>query len=117
MTVDSNMADDVNGAVRNPSASTPPRLIVGISGASGVAYGVRTLEALRELGFVNDTAVANTIARQLRIPFIDFSKIVVDPEVAQIIPEAVSRKYKVLALMGVIGSEVPLSATLTSRVE
>jgi len=26
-------------------------------------------------------------------------------------------KYKVLALMGVIGSEVPLSATLTSRVE
>ena len=26
-------------------------------------------------------------------------------------------KYKVLALMGIIGSEVPLSATLTSRVE
>ncbi len=40
------MAEDVNGAVRNP----PRRLIVGISGASGITYGVRALEALRELG-------------------------------------------------------------------
>jgi len=40
------LAEDVNGAVRNP----PRRLIVGISGASGITYGVRALEALRELG-------------------------------------------------------------------
>ncbi|MFN3667728.1 MAG: UbiX family flavin prenyltransferase [Brevundimonas sp.] len=32
------------------SGSTPARLIVGISGASGVTYGVRVLDALRELG-------------------------------------------------------------------
>ncbi|MBF0663983.1 MAG: UbiX family flavin prenyltransferase [Brevundimonas sp.] len=44
------MADDVNAAVRNPSPSSPRRMVVGISGASGAAYGVRTLEALRELG-------------------------------------------------------------------
>ena len=44
------MAEDVNGAVRNLSSTTPDRLIVGISGASGVTYGVRVLEALRELG-------------------------------------------------------------------
>ena len=44
------MAEDVNGAVRNPSGSTHARLIVGISGASGVTYGVRMLDALRELG-------------------------------------------------------------------
>lgn len=44
------MAEDVNRAVRNPSGSTPARLIVGISGASGVTYGVRVLDALRELG-------------------------------------------------------------------
>ncbi len=50
MTVDPNMADDVNGAVRNPPPAPPSRLIVGISGASGVIYGVRTLDALRELG-------------------------------------------------------------------
>ena len=40
------MAEDVNGAVRN----LPARLVVGISGASGVTYGVRALDALRELG-------------------------------------------------------------------
>jgi 4-hydroxy-3-polyprenylbenzoate decarboxylase len=40
------LAEDVNGAVRN----LPRRLVVGISGASGVTYGVRALDALRELG-------------------------------------------------------------------
>ncbi|RZJ02472.1 MAG: UbiX family flavin prenyltransferase [Brevundimonas sp.] len=40
----------MNGAVRNLSGSNANRLIVGISGASGVTYGVRTLDALRELG-------------------------------------------------------------------
>jgi 4-hydroxy-3-polyprenylbenzoate decarboxylase len=44
------LAEDVNGAVRNPSGAIPTRLIVGISGASGVIYGVRMLDALRELG-------------------------------------------------------------------
>ena len=41
------MAEAVKGAARNPSGSAPQRLIVGISGASGVTYGVRVLDALR----------------------------------------------------------------------
>ena len=36
----------MNGAVRNP----PSRLVVGISGASGVIYGSRVLDALSDLG-------------------------------------------------------------------
>jgi len=32
------------------TASEPPRLIVGVSGASGVVYGLRVLDACRDLG-------------------------------------------------------------------
>lgn len=45
-TLDPEMAEDVNGAIR----SHPPRIVVGISGASGVIHGARTLDALAELG-------------------------------------------------------------------
>ncbi|SFS80656.1 4-hydroxy-3-polyprenylbenzoate decarboxylase [Brevundimonas viscosa] len=48
------MAEDVNGAV--PDA--PRRLVVGISGASGVIYGVRMLDALRELGIESHLVVS-----------------------------------------------------------
>jgi len=47
------MDQDVNGAVRNP----PPRLVVGISGASGVIYGARVLDALAELGIESHLVV------------------------------------------------------------
>ncbi|MFZ5763334.1 MAG: GspE/PulE family protein [Thermodesulfobacteriota bacterium] len=64
----------------------------------GNEHDIKLGEALRALGFVNETAVARTIAKQLKIPFVDFDKIVVDPEVARLIPEMVARKYKVIAL-------------------
>jgi 4-hydroxy-3-polyprenylbenzoate decarboxylase len=40
------LVQDVNLAISNP----PRRIVVGISGASGVTYGVRVLDALRDLG-------------------------------------------------------------------
>lgn len=52
------MAEDVNGAVRNLSSPVPNRLVVGISGASGAVYGVRTLDALRELGVESHLVVS-----------------------------------------------------------
>lgn len=47
------MADDVNVAVETP----PRRLVVGVSGASGVIHGVRVLDALRELGIESHLVV------------------------------------------------------------
>lgn len=45
--LDSKKADVVNSTDRTP---TPSRLVVGISGASGVIYGARVLDALSDLG-------------------------------------------------------------------
>ena len=42
-----------------------PRLIVGISGASGAVYGVRALEAIRELGIESHLVVTKAAALTL----------------------------------------------------
>lgn len=47
------------------SSSTPERIIVGISGASGVIYGVRLLEILREFGF--ETHLVMTKSAQITL--------------------------------------------------
>jgi type IV pilus assembly protein PilB len=60
--------------------------------------GIKLGMALQSLGFVNEVAVARTLAAQLHIPFVDLKKIVIDPEIVTIIPEMVARKNKVLAL-------------------
>jgi len=49
-TLEPQLAEVVSGAAENLTGNAPRRLIVGISGASGVTYGVRVLDALRELG-------------------------------------------------------------------
>lgn len=43
----------------------PPRVVVGISGASGVVYGVRALDALRELGVESHLVVSRAAALTL----------------------------------------------------
>ena len=55
------MADPVNRAV----SETPARVVVGISGASGAVYGVRTLEALTELGVETHLVVSRAAALTL----------------------------------------------------
>ncbi len=46
----------MNGAVGTP-AGPPDRIVVGVSGASGVIHGVRVLDALRELGIESHLVV------------------------------------------------------------
>ena len=60
------------------SKTEPSRLIVGISGASGVAYGLRALDACRELGvethLVLSRAAALTIAQETDLTVSDVQK-------------------------------------------
>jgi type IV pilus assembly protein PilB len=60
--------------------------------------GIKLGNALQRLGFVNETDIARTLSRQLRIPFVDLDKIVIDPELARLIPEMLARKHKVIAI-------------------
>ncbi len=46
------------------SSSIPDRLVVGISGASGVTFGIRALERLREAGV--ETHLVMTDAMDIR---------------------------------------------------
>ncbi len=64
----------------------------------GRSEGLKLGNALQRLGFVNETDIARTLSRQLRIPFVDLAKIVIDPELARIIPETLARKHKVIAI-------------------
>ncbi len=66
--------------------------------AHGKDKNIKLGQALQELGFVNDIAVAKTLAKQLNIPFVDLEKIVIDPEIVSSIPELIARKHKVIAL-------------------
>ncbi len=75
---------------------TPTQLQQGLN--YGRERDLKLGESLRELGFVNDLAVARTLAKQLKIPYADFDKVVIDPEVVRIIPESISRKFKLIAI-------------------
>ena len=44
----------------------PDRLVVGVTGASGVVYGVRTLEALAELGVESHLVISRSAALTLK---------------------------------------------------
>lgn len=57
--------------------STPARLVVGVSGASGVAYGLRALDACRELGveshLIFSKAAALTLAQETSLSLAEVS--------------------------------------------
>lgn len=59
-------------------ASDRPRLIVGITGASGVVYGLRALDACRELGveshLVFSRAAALTLSQETELSMADVNK-------------------------------------------
>lgn len=55
-------------------------------------------EILVDLGLVNKAQIQSSLAKKLGIPFVDLQKFDISPEVINIIPENLVRKYSVLPL-------------------
>ncbi len=56
----------VDGGSVKVANSQAPRMVVGISGASGILYGVRALDALKELGVETHLVVSRAAALTLK---------------------------------------------------
>ncbi|HEY2357276.1 MAG TPA: UbiX family flavin prenyltransferase [Phenylobacterium sp.] len=84
--------------------SEQPRLVVGISGASGIVYGLRALDACRELGIeshlVMSRAAALTLAQETQLSVADVNdKADVVHKVADIGAAIASGSFKTLGMI------------------
>jgi len=55
-------------------------------------------DTLIDLGFISEPQLLRFLAQQLNIPFLDITQRRIDPEQAQLIPEAYARRYRALVL-------------------
>ena len=64
------------------------------------AEGIKTKigDALIDLGYIDETAYAKTIAEQVRLPFVDIDKYDISLAAANKIPVGVAKKYTILAI-------------------
>jgi type IV pilus assembly protein PilB len=60
--------------------------------------GVSIEKALDKLGFISEIVIAQVFAETMGVPFIDLSDYLIDPEVIQMVPEKIARKYKIIPL-------------------
>ncbi len=71
----------------------------------GRSKGLKLGEALEELGLVNEEQVTKALARQLNLPQVDLSKVVIDSSLREVVPEMLARKY-ILIPIGKKGGEL-----------
>ena len=81
-----------------------PRLVVGVSGASGIVYGVRALDACRELGveshLVLSKAAALTLSQESRLSVADLNaKAEVVHKVSDITAAIASGSFRTLGMI------------------
>lgn len=53
---------------------------------------------LIEMGFVEENTLLSLLSKQLDIPFVDLKQFQFDPELIQLLPEAVARRHRVIIL-------------------
>lgn len=60
--------------------------------------GLPVERILLKLGLVGEEDLVSLRAEELNVPFIDLANYLVDPEIVKLIPEQVSRKYRLMPL-------------------
>ncbi len=60
--------------------------------------GSRLGSTLIELGYIDEDTLLNTLARQLHVPFVELKNFKLKPEVIQVLPETLARRFKAIPL-------------------
>ncbi len=66
--------------------------------AEGKKRNLRLGAALASLGIISEDNILNALSSQIELKKIDLSKIIVDPAVGRILPEVLSRQFKMVAV-------------------
>ena len=61
-------------------------------------HGRKLGAMLIDLGFIEEEQLLMFLAQQLNIPFFDLTKITIQPQAVQLLPEAYARRYRALAV-------------------
>ncbi|HOY67171.1 MAG TPA: ATPase, T2SS/T4P/T4SS family [Candidatus Ozemobacteraceae bacterium] len=60
--------------------------------------GKRLGQVLIELGYLTDAKLLPVLGKQLKVPFVDLSKVDVKPEVLKMVPEKIARKHMLVPI-------------------
>lgn len=60
--------------------------------------GLSLEKSIVKLGFVTDEDIADAIARETGIPYMDLTDYLIDPDVLKYVPEEIAKKYKIVPL-------------------
>ncbi|MFH1645748.1 MAG: ATPase, T2SS/T4P/T4SS family, partial [Candidatus Omnitrophota bacterium] len=70
--------------------------------------GFKMEQALERLNFITENEIANILAQNLGVPFIDLTDYLIDTTLVELIPEKVAKKYKAVPLFK-IGSSLTVA--------
>lgn len=66
--------------------------------------GITIEKALEKLGFISEADIAQAVAEDMGVPFMDLAEYIIDPEVIKLVPEATAKKYKAVPLFKISDS-------------
>jgi type IV pilus assembly protein PilB len=75
---------------------TPDQVVVALGDAKN--HGNRIGFSLVKLGFMQETELTRTLARQYRVPAVDLDRVTVDPRIIKLVPADQAMKHLVLPL-------------------